>query len=82
MLSTLGIVAITLAPFISLKPVFPNRAFDFSVREARPAQHGFIGRILNHVDGGDFHGYDHTDGTSHKANDFLRTKTVRAKFHF
>jgi hypothetical protein len=63
-------------------PRTPTSAFDFSVQKEAPPKKGFLKRILDQVDGGDFHGYDNVDGTSHKAENYLRTSTVRYKFHF
>jgi hypothetical protein len=62
----------------------PVRAspFDFSLKKPTLKKKGIVERILERVDGGDFHGYDSPDGTSRKAEDPLGTKTVRLQLHF
>ncbi|HXU74320.1 MAG TPA: hypothetical protein VN947_33725 [Polyangia bacterium] len=56
--------------------------FDFSLKKPTLKKKGIVERILERVDGGDFHGYDSPDGTTRKAEDPLGTKTVRLQLHF
>ena len=56
--------------------------FDFSVEKPKANKKGFLLRVLDRVDGGDFHGFGSADGLSHKAEDPLKVMTVRWKFHF
>ncbi len=56
--------------------------FDFSVEKPKDHPKGFLLRVLDRVDGGDFHGFPSPDGLTKKAEDPLKTCTVRFKFHF
>jgi hypothetical protein len=82
MFQSLAVLFVALSTATVVGPVRATSAFDFSVDKQPKKPKGLLGKVLDRVDGGDFHGYDNTDGTSHKANDPLRTMTVRFKFHF
>lgn len=56
--------------------------FDFSLKKPTLGNKGILERILERVDGGDFHGYESPDGTTKKAEDPLGTKTVRLQLRF
>jgi hypothetical protein len=56
--------------------------FDFSVEKPKDQGKGLLKRVLDRVDGGNFHGFGLADGTTKKAEDPLKTCTIRLKFHF
>ena len=56
--------------------------FDFSVEKPKDKKKNLLLRVLDRVDGGSFHGFPHPDGMTRKAEDPLKTCTLRFKFHF
>ena len=81
----LGAAALVLgAGATSSARVLPVRSspFDFSVEKPKDTKKSLLLRVLDRVDGGDFHGFPNPDGLTRKAEDPLKTCTIRFKFHF
>jgi hypothetical protein len=82
MLQPLAVWLLALTPATATHAAHPASPFDFSTEKTPAPQKGLVRQLLYRIDGGDFHGYDATDGTSHKAENPLHTMTVRLKLHF